>query len=70
MNHSSGRATRRLPYLALCRAEQRSLPDFILSLARCQLPVTLVAFLTVTACRSAEKVAEEGEELVLSHNTA
>jgi len=52
-NHFSGRATRRLPYLALCRAEQRSLPDFILSLAR-----------------SAEKVAEEGEELVLSHNTA
>merc|ERR1711971_279740 len=52
-HHFSGRATRRLPYLALCRAEQRSLSDFILSLAR-----------------SAEKVAEEGEELVLSHNTA
>ena len=35
-----------------------------------QLPVTVSAFLTVTPCRSAEKVAEEGEELVLSHNTA
>jgi len=52
-HHFSGRTARRLPYLALCRAEQRSLPHFIHSLAR-----------------SAEKVAEEGEELVLSHNTA
>merc|ERR1719145_163043 len=49
----SGRTTRRLPFLAACRREQRSLPHFIHSLAR-----------------SAETVAEEQEELVLSFNTA
>merc|ERR1711936_479183 len=49
----SGRTTRRLPFLAACHREQRSLPHFIHSLAR-----------------SAERVAEEKEELALSFNTA
>ena len=64
----AGRTARRLPYLALCRGEQRSLPDFIHSLAR--LLFTVCLCLNLTVCRSAEKVAEEGVDLVLSHNTA
>ena len=64
----AGRTARRLPYLALCRGEQRSLPDFIHSVAR--LLFTVCLCLNLTVYRSAEKVAEEREELVLSHNTA
>ena len=33
-NANAGRTTRRLPFLAACRGEQRSLPHFINSLAR------------------------------------
>ena len=69
MSDCAGRITRRLPFLAVCRGEQRSFPHFIHSLARLLL-LAMFALLTVPPCRSAEKVAEEGEELVFSHNTA
>ena len=55
--------------MAVCRGEQRSFPHFIHSLARLLL-LAMFALLTVPPCRSAEKVAEEGEELIFSHNTA
>ena len=63
-----GRTTRRLPYLALCRREERTLTTFLDSLARWEICPS--AKTSSEPCRSAERVAQEGDELALSHNTA